>query len=131
MTDMSEDERVVQEAYVRERWNNVGCKKNRVFADYFIPKARAILSGNSLCYNEAQAWQAAYEFTLAHEEEIRKLEEEINWVERILPSERSWEWCLQSSSQVADYVRFCAQGYRILAREQAALAELKKGMRRG
>lgn len=60
---------------------------------------------------EAQAWSAARKYTEERQEEIRLVEEEIEM--------------LENEDRHDDYPPYL----RILAREEAALAELKKGLR--
>jgi len=74
-----------------------------------------------------EGWKAAAAFTLQREEEIRQVEEEV----RLLTDQERHEWAASSISppdgaQQCYIVRALRFG-RILAREQAALAELKKG----
>jgi len=92
-----------------------------------MPKSERIdipldLSGNGNCpfefsqhINEAPAWSAAYAFTIEREEAIRQVEDEIE----LLQDSQSG---FQSGP---DWDAF----ERILAREQAALESLKKGMK--
>jgi hypothetical protein len=74
-------------------------------------------------------WQAARAFTEAREEEIRQVEEEI-----ALLNLEFWEMHgeIRLATMVEQYtplVRELCRWARILAREQAALTELKRGMK--
>ena len=106
-----------KEAYVRSKWRMV----------YYFPETPAdegyllqIFKDNSMreIYEEhsmsaEDAWDAAYAFTLAREEEVRQVEEEVALL-------KGWRYVQEGISP---------QATRILAREQAALDELKRGMR--
>ena len=61
------------------------------------------------------------------EEEIRQVEAEIEWLQRKLPRERRDYTQWGSEDFAYDTVAGAVRGYRILAREMAALAELKRG----
>lgn len=108
---------IENEEYVRSRWDpnlfNGGL--------YFYEGARSYhlrLGSKRFEYTQktkAECWSAAYAFTLEREEQIRQVEEEIALMEFIV----------QAQDEFNDIVA----AKRILAREQAALAELKKGMR--
>lgn len=65
---------------------------------------------------ESAAWQAAFAFTKAREEEIRQVEEEIMELQDDISCYHTGE-------------HFYAIYGRILAREQSALAELQRGMK--
>jgi hypothetical protein len=88
-----------EEAYVRERWTFVIHSPNREIV--------LCNSGSPVPFDN---WRAAYLFTKKREEEIADLEVDIEWLED------------QNSFEVP-------QLKRILAREQASLAELKRGMK--
>ena len=93
------------EEYVKQKWKAESLRIVPVVdGDGFI----------SLDYSEfVNSWSAAYAFTLAREEEIRQVEEEIEW--------------LRGFSAFAEHSIYGPVRERILAREQAALDALKKG----
>jgi phage terminase Nu1 subunit (DNA packaging protein) len=87
-----------EEAYVRARWIRV-----TNHGAYIV-----IRNVFRFCSESFIDWHAAYLFTVQREAEIADVKEEIELLE---------------SLSITDYRR----GIAILAREQAALAELKKG----
>ena len=126
------------EEYVRQRWEGVHYKESRGHSPWsygivyrkapYGDSAEWLLSG-ALELPKAEAWQAARAFTEAREEEIRQVEQEI----AILNLE-FWEMHgeIRLATMVEQYtplVRELCRWARILAREQAALAELKRGMK--
>jgi hypothetical protein len=116
------------ERYVRERWEHIK------YAD----TALSVLAGPHYViifseenrrqifapyrHTEAEAWAAAKAFTVEREKQIAEVEEEIEYVEFRM---RDIE---ENGGKI--YVE-CAYRTleRIFAREQAALAELKRGMK--
>ena len=80
------------------------------------------------------SWAAAAEFTRNRLEEIRQVEREIEELLTFSGSGGDWcEWGIEgpyvADKEVASLIRGYTTRCRILAREQAALAELKRGMR--
>jgi len=66
-------------------------------------------------------WQGAYDFTIAREKQIAEVEQEINWLTEAV------EWMKLA---VPYYETSCEAALkRVLILEQAALADLKRGMR--
>jgi hypothetical protein len=137
MSELSAQE---MEAKVRARWDVVEKKDHSNF-DRFRNWKRtdsvAISMQSEHCFSservvsaptEIEAWQSAYAFTVEREEEIRLVEEEIAWLQsaalvyRKHLEEAPREWTVLGKE--SDVI-----GCRVLAREQAALAELKRGMR--
>jgi len=107
---MSEDEK-----FVREHFDGVwlrGARKSGCWVQW------GEASLGRLVFSEAEAWSAAAAFTRQRLEEIRQVEEEIENI-------RSSSEGLQENGE---YYRMRVFD-RILAREQAALAELKRGMK--
>lgn len=102
------------EEYVRSRWNEdakVPCISHVtiVLNDPYWLKPHADEDGY-----EASCWQAAYEFTLAYEEKIRQVREEIAE--------------LQDDTSAYARGEYLGEVYRrILAREQAHLDSLLVG----
>jgi hypothetical protein len=83
---------------------------------------------------EDECVHAAYLFTLARLEEIRQLERDIDRIENYFWSASNWKDNLddlEEQGQVVDAVRQQCADVRIVARLQAALAELKRGMTAG
>lgn len=106
------------EQFVRSRWGWVQVRTAEPYEG--IPQGKwsvriPLLPFSQIGFpSEVEAWSAAAAFTREREEQIRQVEEEIALVGGIghmAPCE-----C-------------CGVRDRILAREQAALAELKKGMK--
>ena len=93
-----------EEAYVRARWVDV-CFGVMIF-----------FSGKWHSFDD---WHSAYLFTVQQETEIADLKEEVRFVDGLLDS-----WMSPGN----DYGGTVSMG-RILAREQAALAELRRGMK--
>jgi len=121
---------VTDEEYVRSAWQTVEARWLFSMPDRFrvemlydsamvwaemkqsgLPKTEAALT-------EAQAWSAAAEFTRNREEEIRKVEEEIAHLRGLV---------ILLRSEPGDLTTPIWQ--RVLVREHAALAELKRGLR--
>jgi hypothetical protein len=123
------------EEYVRQRWIDVALW-DRDFSPYTVNLRYEVEivshPGNFFCFHGAkhsEAWSAARAFTEAREEEIRQVEEEI-----ALLNLEFWEMHgeIRLATMVEQYtplVRELCRWARILAREQAALAELKRGMK--
>ena len=104
------------EAYVRSKWVRV---LNHGTRRHPIP----ILNGVEVKIPFAEwdeGWKAAAAFTLQREEEIRQVEEEISLLLNSMPL----QVVVIGNTPIPDVQ---AARSRILAREQAALAELKKG----
>lgn len=80
--------------------------------DLSLTRAGRVPSGFSRIQTPEAAWSAAAEFTRERERQIAEIEKEIDWV----------QMKLGVSSTVA-------VPHRILARLQAALTDLKRGMR--
>jgi hypothetical protein len=128
------------EAYVRERWESVQCKQHERFhpakdgtwVDYMI-------SANGLPHvacagTAAEAWAAAYAFTVEREEEIREREEEIALIIREIgdleDGALDFEKAGLANERVPTEFRQEAEVFkRILTRLQLALADLKRGMK--
>lgn len=79
---------------------------------------------------ETAAWQAAYEWTLQRQEEIRQIDAEIEWVTECsiispkmeqLYRDRAWEFS-------AEYLKRIETSKRVLVRLQSIRAELTRGM---
>ena len=110
------------EEYVRSKWKEVHVRKRR---DIKSGMCFLIVMGrhSTLWYgNERAAWSAARAFTEEREREIAEVEEEIAWLnqmKRNLPPGRPTKEERQAILQ------------RILAVEQARLAELRGGMKEG
>ena len=111
---------MTNEEYVRSKWRGVqqyvcgGTNGNSYYvgSDGFI----ASFCGET----ENESWTAAAEFTRQREEKIRQVEEEIGVCEGCL---RMWQPPFGNDYGGVGPMK------RILAREQAALAELKRGMK--
>lgn len=119
------------ERYVKERWDKAYepiVQRGLMGIDIWVEGSRTYRFHAD---NLPAAWQAAFDFTKAREEEIRQVEEEISWLtERTeispklqeLYDKRTWEFS-------AEFLKDKQTAKRILAREQAALAELQRGMK--
>ena len=121
-----------REKYVRERWEHV----NWGASNYELTQFGVILyddeDGTAFRKNsQASAWQAAYDFTLAREEEIRQVEEEIKWLGDHAEISESQQKLYRERGLVfsAEFLRQLDVAKRILTREQAALTDLKRGMK--
>jgi len=100
------------EQYIRSKWELV----SRCDGSYrHYEMGTVLIQDVHNHWFDFDSWQAAYDFTLAREEEIRQVEEEIKFLHE-LKSFGSW---------VENHTGW----QRILAREQAALADLKRGMK--
>jgi hypothetical protein len=78
------------------------------------------------------SWSSAAEFTRSRLEEIRQLERDIDRIENCFWSASNWQDNLddlEEQGQVVDAVRQQCADVRIVSRLQAALAELKRGMK--
>ena len=77
------------------------------------------------------AWEAAAEFTLERIEEIRQVEIEIGMIERQIACAPEFDEAFKiwSANDIRNSAANIFRWSRILAREQAALAELKTGMK--
>jgi hypothetical protein len=117
---MTEDEK-----YVREHWEDPWLADSwdkQHWGVVLITAALAVWSKQQNSVAEfktpEQAWSAAAEFTRDLKQQIRDVEEEI----------RVANGCISAWSGSNDYGGL-APMKRILAREQAALADLKRGLR--
>ena len=118
---MNEDERLV-----RKTWNSVELDSGRWGASVKINCERPL----GVSSTKTDAWSAAAEFTRKRLEEIRQVEEEIKALAR--NSYVGYEYYYQVLEGVRDIVPRVRHHHalsRILAREQAVLGALKKGMK--
>ncbi len=98
------------EEYVRSKWKLVAhCDGS--YQNYL--RGTVLLQDVNRHWFDFDSWSAAVEFTREREEQIRHVEEEIALLE-------GWKHLVEVKNPAA---------LRILGREQAALAELKKGMK--
>jgi hypothetical protein len=146
---MSELMMGADEKFVREHWAHVrswvrdldsyGTDQFNV-ALYFDEKDAEHHSGDYFqrwqedndCKGFNEVWSSAAEFTRSRLEEIRQVEREIDRIENYFWSASNWQENLddlEEQGQVVDAVRQQCADVRIVARLQAALAELKRGMR--
>ena len=133
---MTEDEK-----FVREHWDRV-----RLDRDFGFHLWLGSSRGAPYLFSRDQddvtvAWSEAAEFTRQRLEEIRQVEEEIGFLESLAPDltaetfGRANLWVDSDGDEAfaPSWVKDCAvdqcRRNRILAREQAALSELKKGMK--
>ena len=113
-----------QEAYVRSKWIDVYDCGGFVCL-YGGPGRQAVLFAASRP-TSVEAWQAVYDFTVGHEEEIRQLEREAF----VLETKASILLGLVCSPwvEVFDIRTLCAM-CRTLARLDQKLTELKREMK--
>ena len=129
------------EQYVCSRWDSV----NWGASNYELTQFGVILYDDEegigfRANSQASAWQSAYDFTIAREEKIRQVEKETEAITELfetyarrvrlalsggLEGAESGLW----DNWIFEAVRYAQRYARILAREQAALADLKRGMR--
>ena len=117
------------EEFVRSVWKTVTESEYDPHEGYTIPQTRVDFGHHH--YTEikaADAWSAAAEFTRERLEQIRKVEEEIAYLTPQRDSMRKRNSCEAIEAQPAWFQAWDILD-RILAREQAALAELKRGMK--
>jgi len=119
MADLSVRE---MEEYVRERWERVVITQPTT-VDFDGEWCLYLLGTGKRFIKETanECWQAAYDFTVEREEEIRQGGENIKQLEDLL----SHRECLDHVECIR---RRCWQA-RVLVHEQARLAELRKGWR--
>ena len=98
---------MIDEEYVRSKWEEL----SESMIDEF---EGSVIIGDCLLFIGPQRWDDAAEYTRQYGEAIRRVEQEIKLV--LIIMETDWVRC-----------EWLADCERILAREQAALAELKKG----
>jgi len=130
-----------QEEYVRARWERVFDRETIVAGHGWMVRL-PIIWHKSLTdgyfKTKAAAWQAAYDFTVAREEEIRQLDEEICQMDDLSQMKRQDIDCEIDTAEGYDpswndnalvvYVRDLCEYSRTLARLQQALEDLEKGM---
>jgi hypothetical protein len=97
---------MTDEEFVRANWENV----HRCDGSYIL-----ISKGGHRNFADFPGWQAAAQFTRDRLEAIRQIEEEIEWLRGMC----AWR----------EHGIYGPRYDRILAREQAALADLKRGMK--
>ena len=119
-----------KEAYVRSRWEFVQLYSN---CDQSRMKCGPVSGGFEGAWVESRedAISAAYKYTLAHEEEIRQVDDEIIEVEELCAGQRSSIAAQINRGEDGPYliadVATLHRGSRILGRLQALRAELTKG----
>jgi hypothetical protein len=106
---------MIDEEYVRSKWAEITVKTYGNSRPFWICSQFEYLA-NGPFETEAEMWQAARAFTEAREEEIRLLEEECDLL-------------FQKHEAASNKPAHQAIYARIMSREQAALTELKRGMR--
>lgn len=82
--------------------------------------------------SEDEAWQAAHDFTIAHLEAIRQIEEEMQIVARDVHNKSSWSRSLIKRGLADKARKIAIQGCRsarTLARLEVWRDEMKRGMR--
>jgi c-di-AMP phosphodiesterase-like protein len=114
------------EAYVRQRWGKD------------LPHEMSFGRLDIVGWSGEVNWQAAYEWTVAREEEIRQLDEEICQMDDLSQMKRQDIDCEIDTAEGYDpswndnalvvYVRDLCEYSRTLARLQQALEDLEKGM---
>lgn len=102
------------EEYVRAKWSLVHLCDGS-YRGY--PRGTVLLQDVNNHWFDFDAWEAAYEFTLAREEEIRQVEEETFALYKLCPCRRGSMDCV------------CEQLDRTKKRLEAILADLRKGMK--
>ena len=117
---------MTDEEYVRSKWKDVENYKD--FGMYVS------LRSDSETVSTWSSWYAAAEFTRNRMEEIRQVEREIEVLESWITNRLSWILPINDSLAwegpgLANKARYVITYSRILAREQAALDELKRGMK--
>ena len=128
---------MTNEEYVKSKWEKVHYVESRGYSPYscgivyckapYGESSEWLLSG-PLDLPKAAAWQAAADFTRAHEEEIRQVEREIEALTR-----NSYAGCedyyqvIERDRDIVGRVRHHHALCRILAARQAALDALRKG----
>jgi hypothetical protein len=130
---------MANEQFVREHWSEPWLADSHDGKHYGIVLATASLavwskdrSGWAEFGTPEQAWSAAAAFTRERLEQIRQVEEEITQVGHALGKEIAQKREDEGAGYdvlASDDEDHVVIWNRILAREQAALAELKKGMR--
>lgn len=108
---------MTDEEYVRSKWEAVEVEQD-CYADWYYSLG-GIYDSTQHFSTEEETWSAAAEFTRQREEEIRRVEEEIEG------ANDSVRWFSQGDGY--DDKRWTEVHRRILAREQQALADLKRG----
>jgi hypothetical protein len=107
-----------EEAYVRERWKVIEVT-NTYAGTHCAVEAWSVWlpcgwrSSVGSISADAQMWHDAYLFTVKREAEIADIQAEIAWL----------EWPSTKNNSIGDIRE------RIIAREQSALAELRRGMK--
>jgi hypothetical protein len=131
---------MANEQFVREHWSEPWLADSHDGKHYGIVLATASLavwskdrSGWAEFGTPEQAWSAAAAFTRERLEQIRQVEQEVGKVDYeqneafMLIRDVPPKWV--HPEMIVMWVRSLCATSRILAREQAALTELKKGMR--
>ena len=82
---------------------------------------------------ESEAWSAAAEFTRERLEQVRQVEQEIELLRPSVGSDCEWVAWIENGWGLPEFQAGNIRNYvgwaRILAREQATVAELKRGMK--
>jgi hypothetical protein len=126
------------EAYVRARWAQVSAMPYMNAPDHLCVIVGGVRFVNSV-RGSSEAWQAVFDFTVAREEEIRQLGDEIEQMKDLAGMKRGDIDCEIDTAEGYDpswndealvtYVRDLCEYSRTLARLQRDLAVLLKGWR--
>jgi len=111
---------MTDEEYVRSRLEDVYWDKR-----FYNNQGDVVHLGWSICAaeTEEEGWKLAVAWTRTREEEIRLVEEEIAELHE------EFDWSHPENNYTHEATLTYAIFQRILAREQAALAELRRGMK--
>jgi hypothetical protein len=110
-------EQMTDEEYVRSKWEAVEVEQD-CYADWYYSLG-GIYDSTQHFSTEEETWSAAAEFTRQREEEIRQVEAEVAMARKLFMESAVFD---TNSSETAIFDR-------IFAREQQALADLKRGWR--
>lgn len=115
---------MTDEEYVRARWEDDAIHTSSVCVCISSDELYNFCTG--IHRDLAHCWSEGRQFTEAREEEIRQVEREIEWLGHYTGGST---YCGFDPSHLAQLVQLDCAPYRILAIEQARLAELRRGMR--
>jgi hypothetical protein len=108
---------VTDEEYVRSKWEEVNISKFANSKPFWIASKTEYLGDGPFEFEE-EMWSAARAFTEKREEEISQVKQELMFLGMSLVDVKDGEW----------HEGYVAVVGRILARTEARLADLKRGM---
>ena len=120
LTEQYRNNEITPREYVERVWERAVCLGSE--GDRFISLNGDMWSVAGNWNSDEEEWQAAAEFTESRLKQIADVKEEIAWLDLFPP-----QWRLLNGDEIKGALELVG---RIRTREQSALAELTKGIRK-